>query len=211
MKRVVERCPSCGVEHDHVADGCEACGSALRYWCRTHSREIGWLDADVCPRCPPVAGRAAQPRAASAPPTPTIPAPSPAKWRRTMAAPPPAVPVAAPPPAVPVAEPTPVVVSPAPAPSVEPAAEAENRVAKEPAAQGPFVRLVNAVLTLLQGAIAGGLLGMGAGAIYGFYVGADIPRTALEWGVYGGVLASLYGLVGAGILLMARSRSKRGP
>ena len=51
MTRVIERCPSCGVEHEVRADECEACGSALRWWCRAHSREIGWLETAECHRC----------------------------------------------------------------------------------------------------------------------------------------------------------------
>jgi hypothetical protein len=52
MTHVVERCPSCGVEHD-LSDAveCEACGTALRPWCRRHSREAGWLDGPACPHC----------------------------------------------------------------------------------------------------------------------------------------------------------------
>jgi hypothetical protein len=52
VTRVIERCPSCGVEHETpVVGGCEACGTALRHWCRTHSREIGWLGSPACERC----------------------------------------------------------------------------------------------------------------------------------------------------------------
>jgi hypothetical protein len=51
-RHVVERCPSCGVEHDvSHAGACEACHAPLRYWCRRHGRETGWLDAPACPRC----------------------------------------------------------------------------------------------------------------------------------------------------------------
>lgn len=72
--QVVERCPSCGVEHD-VSDGgqCEACHAPLRYWCRRHGRETGWLAAAACPRC-----AAEAVRAAPAPPQPAAPAPAPA-------------------------------------------------------------------------------------------------------------------------------------
>jgi hypothetical protein len=64
MTHVVERCPSCGVEHDRSHSvGCEACGTALRPWCRRHSREAGWLDGPACPRCAEEAVRtAAMPR-----------------------------------------------------------------------------------------------------------------------------------------------------
>jgi hypothetical protein len=69
-RHVVERCPCCGVEHDvSVGSICEACETPLRAWCRTHSREAGWLDGSSCPHC---AREAARRRPGSAPrPTPT--------------------------------------------------------------------------------------------------------------------------------------------
>lgn len=51
MRRVVERCSACGVEHDHPVPACEACGGSVRPWCRAHSRDIGWLDGHACARC----------------------------------------------------------------------------------------------------------------------------------------------------------------
>jgi len=64
MRHVVERCPSCGVEHDEAVGGaCEACGTPLRAWCRRHGREAGWLEGPACPRC---AEESARPRAAPA-------------------------------------------------------------------------------------------------------------------------------------------------
>ena len=52
VTRVIERCPTCGVEHETPGDGtCEACGTPLRAWCRTHSRDIGWLKGSACDRC----------------------------------------------------------------------------------------------------------------------------------------------------------------
>jgi hypothetical protein len=52
MKHVVERCPSCGAEHEAPGDStCEACGTAMRHWCRVHGAEIGWLDGPACRRC----------------------------------------------------------------------------------------------------------------------------------------------------------------
>jgi hypothetical protein len=63
MTHVVERCPSCGVEHDvSVAGACEACHEPLRYWCRRHGRDAGWLAGPACPRC---AEEAARPRPAA--------------------------------------------------------------------------------------------------------------------------------------------------
>ncbi|HYR07045.1 MAG TPA: hypothetical protein VEQ60_04740, partial [Longimicrobium sp.] len=81
MKRVIERCPNCGVEHDDPKGGaCEVCGTTLRFWCRVHSKEIGWLDSAACPRCAAEAARPSPPpRAPTAPaaPPPRAPAPPP--------------------------------------------------------------------------------------------------------------------------------------
>src|SRR5687768_6042520 len=80
MKRIVERCPTCGVEHETDAAACEACGAPLRHWCRTHSRELGWLDDAYCIRCETEearrTGRPVRPRppVAAAPPPPPVPA-----------------------------------------------------------------------------------------------------------------------------------------
>jgi hypothetical protein len=201
MTRIVERCPNCGVEHDVAEVGeCEACGSPLRYWCRTHSREIGWLESAECPRCPPGTARV-KPRPA--------PPPSPPTPRATDAA-------TAPPP--PPAASSPVVTPPAPMPAPAPAPaapaarsdEPEPRRAKEAPGQGPIVRLFNAVLTTLQGGILGVLFGVGAGGFQAFYMGGDIPRTAVEWGVYGGMLGLLVGGLGAlGALMRSPSPPER--
>jgi hypothetical protein len=96
MKRVIERCPNCGVEHDDPKGGaCEVCGTTLRFWCRVHSKEIGWLDSDVCPRCAAEAATAPArppaapppPRAPAPPPRPTPPAPAPPPPRPRRPAP----------------------------------------------------------------------------------------------------------------------------
>jgi hypothetical protein len=73
MRHVVERCLTCGVEHEVRVDGCEACGGALRYWCRVHSHEIGWLESSDCRGC---AGEKARP----------IPLPRPVPARSTAVA-----------------------------------------------------------------------------------------------------------------------------
>lgn len=193
MKRVIERCPNCGVEHDVAEVGeCEACGSPLRYWCRTHSREFGWLESAECPRCPPGTARI-KPRPAPPPPPPAP--------RATAAA-------TAPPPAAssPVVTPPAPMPAPAPAPAA-PAARGEDSAprAKEAPGQGPIVRLFNAVLTTLQGGILGVLFGVGAGGFQAFYVGGDIPRTAVEWGVYGAML----GLILGGLAALGSSPPER--
>lgn len=76
--QVVQRCPGCGVEHDVSAAGaCEACHARLRYWCRRHGAEAGWLPTPACPRCAQGARETAQASARSAvgaaPPAPAPP------------------------------------------------------------------------------------------------------------------------------------------
>ena len=133
MKRVVERCPSCGVEHDDFpADGCEACGTALRYWCRTHSREVGWLETPECRRC---AEEAARPRPAPRPPA-SRPAPRTGKSRRRAPQPPPVRP--------------PGLVRPADKASVDHGARLLR--------YAPQTVIGNLILVLLAGVVAGGLL-----------------------------------------------------
>lgn len=77
-RHVVERCPRCGVEHQAPGDGtCEACGGALRPWCRAHGAETGWLDGPACPQCADEAARSAR-----------VPCPAPALPVTGVAAPP---------------------------------------------------------------------------------------------------------------------------
>jgi hypothetical protein len=68
-----------------------------------------------------------------------------------------------------------------------------RRVRRDPTPQGPFLRLFNAVLSVLQGGIIGVLVGVGAGAVQAIRVSGDIPLTAVEWGVYGGMLGLFLG------------------
>jgi hypothetical protein len=72
-RHVVDRCPSCGVEHDVRMHACEACDTPLRPWCRVHGGEMGWLDGPACPRCAEAAAR--PPRPAPAVPAPVLDAP----------------------------------------------------------------------------------------------------------------------------------------
>ncbi|HEX6371904.1 MAG TPA: hypothetical protein VF006_23475 [Longimicrobium sp.] len=60
-RHVVDRCPSCGVEHEVRAHACEACDTPLRAWCRVHGGETGWLDGPACTRCAEDAARPPRP------------------------------------------------------------------------------------------------------------------------------------------------------
>jgi hypothetical protein len=74
IRHVVDRCPSCGVEHEVRTHACEACDTPLRPWCRVHGREIDWMDGAACPRCAEDAALGRTPAAAA-------PARSPARTR----------------------------------------------------------------------------------------------------------------------------------
>lgn len=91
MKRVIERCPNCGVEHDDPKGGaCEVCGTTLRFWCRVHSKDIGWLETEACPRCAAEFSRTTTtPSAAPPPAAPTRTAPLPRRPSTPPPAPPP--------------------------------------------------------------------------------------------------------------------------
>ncbi|HEU4882672.1 MAG TPA: hypothetical protein VFT45_10515 [Longimicrobium sp.] len=98
MKRVIERCPNCGVEHDDPKGGaCEVCGTALRFWCRVHSKEIGWLNSATCPRCAAEAARSTPPPRAPAAPPSRAPAPAPRPTPPTPRVPDPTLPAPRPP------------------------------------------------------------------------------------------------------------------
>jgi hypothetical protein len=205
MSKVVERCPSCGVEHDHPVYECEACGSAVRLWCRTHSREIGWLEGDVCPRCPPTAPR---PRLAPPPPPPAVtsapaatqsndaaprpylrfdrkPLPVESTASATAAAPPPSPAPESPPPAI-VAAP-PAAVPAEPEPSAAPAKPRQRR--------GMGVRLFESALTVMQTGIVGVLLGVPVGGVWGYFAGAEVPLEAAIGGAKGGMAGLALGVL----------------
>lgn len=133
-RHVIERCPSCGLEHDERADECQACHTALRYWCRAHSREVGWLERAECRRCAedearrrPRASEKAVPLRAAAPAPATPPAP------RTVTAPPPVL----------------------PGPPGEPARD-DPRAAYDPDPLSAFIR--TSILVVIAGVAGGGIL-----------------------------------------------------
>lgn len=85
-RHVVDRCPSCGVEHDVRVDACEACDTPLRPWCRVHGVEMGWLDGPACPRCAEDAARPSRP--APAAPAPVLDSRTPAAVQAAAGTPP---------------------------------------------------------------------------------------------------------------------------
>lgn len=184
MTRVVERCPNCGVEHDNPVGGeCEVCGTQLRYWCRVHGPEIGFMDTAACPRC---AAEAARPV-----PPPRVPVPPPSSAPRRPA--PTRVEPDAPPRTVPPAR------RPRPRPTWggrEPhVVIREGAEDLAPYAASFAVRLLRAFFTLVRTVIGWTILGALAGGIYASYVGGDVLYTA----AFGGMVAAGLGLVIGGL------------
>lgn len=197
-RHLVDRCPSCGVEHD--AGGvreCEACGAALRLWCRAHSRETGWLSEPACARCAEEAAR----HAAPAPPPPREPAAA----RPAVAAPPAAAEVRPVPPRA--SPPAHVLFPGGPAPG-RPLREVigHGRPPAGPAGGGPENgSLIGGVLLVVLGTAVGGLLGV----IGGMISVAATPGSAEElttW-AFGGAGVGL--LAGLGIALAAVAQASR--
>jgi hypothetical protein len=172
------------VEHDERADECEACHTALRYWCRAHSREIGWLDSAECRRCAEDEARR-RPRAPRPAPLPRAAAPSPAAppaWRTVSA--------------------------PLLAESIPPRAafRRRRRRKKVPAAvevkpRGPLWGLFEALLTIAGTGFAAWLLGMTVGGVLAIESGGDIESAVVEWGV----LACGFGLALGLVLAIGNS------
>ena len=175
MSYVVERCPSCGVEHDLSVGGeCEACGALLRAWCRRHGRDVGWLDTSSCPRC---AEEAARPR-------PAPPSRASGSAPTLVAAP------SAPPVFVPAESARPRVAGSAaePAPFGEAGAPVRRRT-------GCVTQLVEMGLVSLVIVLVCWLAGMGFSVLYAISLSTDVSQLVAEWGragaVVGGGLAGL--------------------
>lgn len=218
MTHLVERCPSCGVEHDHRVHECEACGSAVRHWCRKHSREIGWLETDWCIRCAAdEARRMGLPAPTAPPPRPAPPPPPlPTHAGRAAAAAPAETgegrtaallrerlreaaeererAAAAPAPvtvAAPPATPAPPVAA---APGAEPAAEA---TAPAPPRPGFLLRLYDAFLTVLWTAIVCVAIAGVAGGVWAWRNQELVAYFIGYWGALGGFAGVLIGVIRA--------------
>jgi hypothetical protein len=233
MKRVIERCPNCGVEHDDPKGGaCEVCGTTLRFWCRVHSKEIGWLESAACPRCaaeaaaptppsrpvppprapepPPGPRRPAPPRT---PPTPRVPDPTPPPPRRP--APPREEPVEEP-----FEEPV-VIIRPGLPPRRMPRPwggrdtgvvlrEGAEDLAPYAVAGATFaVRMMLALFAVVRSVIFWGLLGAAGGFFFpgvvsGGNAQADPLWTAMFGGMIGGGAGLLFGAIRALRILFAQ-------
>lgn len=183
MIYVVERCPSCGLEHDvSEAGACEACHEPLRYWCRRHGRDAGWLAGPDCPRCAEEAAR---------PAPPPRPAPSVATERtvpRGLGAPSALMDVPAERPVLRGLGPPPADVE-----APVPVAARETRRALRDDRLGA---LVGPLMMLLLGAAGGGLDGMVAGMVYGSVaLQGSSAETPLQWGMLGACAGFIIALI----------------
>ncbi|HEV3049422.1 MAG TPA: hypothetical protein VGX50_03900 [Longimicrobium sp.] len=170
MTHVVERCPSCGVEHEGAQVGaCEACQAPLRYWCRRHGRDAGWLEAAACPRC---VEEAALPRPL-APVVPAEPAIPLAMFGRTIHGPAPQRAEAAP-------------AHPAPAP---PAPKPES-VLFSLATLPVTVTVICTFFALWIGVVEGVAMGGGVASVLGW------GKIGLIGGAGLGILADVFYLIG---------------
>ena len=199
MKRVVQRCPSCGVEYDEpIAGPCEVCGTAVRYWCRVHGPEIGFMDTAACPRCAAEAARPAPPpRPPAAPPSraPRPPRRAPVETVEVEA---------------PWAEPEPRIVRPRRAgrePRVVIREGAEDLAPYAVAGATFAVRLMRALFALVRSVVGLGILGALIGFIYASSAqGPDPLWTAAFGAMVGGGAGLLVGAIRALRILFAPPR-----
>jgi hypothetical protein len=193
VKRVIERCPNCGVEHDEAVGGeCEVCGTPLRFWCRVHGKEIGFLSSAECPRC--VAEEQAR-RTRPVPPR----APTPSRGAA------PREPVELPPrrPRGPV-----VFGPPRPTYTGRDPREVADDMRPYVAAGADFaVLLMRALFALVRHVIGWGVLGGIAGGVIGFQQGGDPIWSAMFGVMVGGGAGLFFGAISAlRILFGARRR-----
>lgn len=184
MSRVVARCPNCGVENDDARGGpCEVCGTTLRFWCRLHGAETGWLDSPDCPRCA-ADEQARRSRPAPAPPPARAPAPS--RWRRR-----------APVERVPAERPY----TPPPEPGRDP-----REVLREGAEDlRPYVvagadvagRLIRATFAVIRSVIVFGVLGAIVGGVFAYNQRGDLVWPLISGALIGGAVGLFFGGIGA--------------
>jgi hypothetical protein len=167
IRHVVDRCPSCGVEHEVRTHACEACDTPLRAWCRMHSHETGWLEGPGCRRCAQEAAR---------------------RTRRTTA-PSLAMPCPAPAPFTTAASPTPA--------SGAGAASLDDIVANasRPRPIPPHIHLAVMFLMLLLFTGSFTLVSVVAAFLYLLSGRGILPDTALYFATYGAIFGLIIGVV----------------
>ena len=168
VRHVVDRCPSCGVEHGVPMRECEACDTPLRPWCRVHGREIGWLDGPRCLRCAQEEARRT-PRTAA--PSLAMPCPAPAVF--TTAASP----------------------APASAAGVVPVAEVPADAAKPPRPLRPREHLGVMFLMLLLSTATATLVAVLAAFVYLLSGRGTLSDTPLRFATVGAVVGVGVGIL----------------
>ncbi len=188
MSRVVARCPNCGVENDDARGGpCEVCGTTLRFWCRLHGAETGWLASPDCPRC------AAEEQARRSRPAPRpAPAPGPSRWRRRA----------------------PVERAPAERPYVplpEPGRDPREVLRDGAEDLRPYVaagadvagRLIRAAFAVIRSVIVFGVLGAIVGGVFAYNQRGDLVWPLISGALIGGAVGLFFGGIGALRILFA--------
>jgi hypothetical protein len=190
VKRVIERCPNCGVEHDEAVGGeCEVCGTPLRFWCRVHGKEIGFLSSAECPRC--VAEEQAR-RARIPPRTPPAPTPRAEPPRRPRRTP---VVFDSPAPPYPARDPREVL------------REGADDMRPYVAAGADFaVLLMRALFAIVKHVIGWGVLGGVAGGVIGYQQGGDAIWSAMFGVMVGGGAGLFFGAIAALRILFSGRR-----
>jgi len=197
MSRVVARCPNCGVENDDARGGpCEVCGTTLRFWCRVHGAETGWLDSPECPRCAAEeqarrSRPAPRPAPSPAPARPTPP-PGPARWRRRA-------------PAERVAAERPYAAPP------EPARDPREMLREGAEELRPYVvagagvagRLIRATFAVIRSVIVFGVLGAIVGGVFAYNQRGDLVWPLISGALIGGAVGLVFGGIGALRILFA--------
>lgn len=186
MKRVIARCPNCGVEHDdaRIVD-CEVCGTTLRNWCRAHSQKIGWLDGPRCPGCAEELAARSRPTRPPPPPPTRAPAPPPAPPRRRRTRPPAERPYAPEKePRYPGRDPREVM--------LERAEELRPYVAS---GAGLAVRLFRALFAVVRYVIVLALLGGIVGGVFAYQQRGDLVWPVITGALIGGGLGLFIGLI----------------
>jgi hypothetical protein len=185
MSRVVARCPNCGVENDDARGGpCEVCGTELRFWCRVHGAETGWLASPDCPRCA-AEEQARRSRPAPAPAPARRPAPS--RWRRRAPVERPHVP-----PPEPARDPREVLRE--GAEDLRPYMEAGADVAN---------RLVRATFAVIRSVILFAVLGAIVGGVFAYNQRGDLVWPVISGALIGAAVGVCFGGIGALRILFA--------
>jgi hypothetical protein len=190
VSRVIARCPNCGVEHDDATGGpCEVCGTTLRFWCRLHGAETGWLDSPECPRC------AAEAEARRSRPVP--PPAAPPRRRRTRVERPYA--------------------PPAERPFAPPGRDPRDVLREGAEDLRPYVvaggavagRMIRALFAVVRNVIVFGIVGAIVGGVFAYNQRGDLVWPVISGALIGAGVGLFFGLIGALRILFSAPRRVR--